>query len=184
MLGQALLGSRLRDLRSVLGYLRGHTEGSRFALWGDSFALTNPRGFSDPPIGEDDPPAHSEPLGGLLALFGALFEDDVSAVSVRGMLAGYARLLDDRFCYAPHDAVVPGALTAGDLCDVAAALAPRSLRVEGLVDGRNCAIPSQGVHARFEPARRAYARTPGRLVLAPDPGDDVASWLAESVVSD
>ena len=46
----------------------------------------------------------AEPLGGLLALFGALFEDDVRAVSVHGGLAGYESLLLSPFCYVPHDA--------------------------------------------------------------------------------
>jgi dienelactone hydrolase len=184
MLGRTLLGSRLRDVRSVLAYLREEMGGTRFALWGDSFAPTNPVGFCDPLIGEDDPPAQSEPLGGLLALFGALFEDDVFAVSARGMLTGYASLLDDVFCYVPHDAVVPGALTAGDLCDVAAALAPRPLRMEGLVDGRNCAAPEKAVNALFEPVIRAYAKVPDRLVLALEAGDDIASWLVASPISE
>ena len=141
-------------------------------------------GFCDPLIGEDDSPVQSEPLGGLLALIGALYEDDVSAVSVRGMLTGFASLLDDVFCYVPHDAVVPGALTVGDLCDVAAALAPRPLRMEGLVDGRNCVATQENVNARFEPAIRAYAREPDRLVLAPGPGDDFATWLVASPISE
>ena len=181
MLGQTLLGSRLRDVRSVLAYLRANTETSRFALWGDSFANINPMGFEDPLMGGDKPPIQSEPLGGLLALFGALYEDDVTAVSVRGMLVGFESLLDNVFCYVPHDAVVPGALTAGDLCDVAAALAPRALRMEGLVDGRNCAANPEDVSFRCESVRRAYAQAPGQLVQTHGVSEDFASWLLASV---
>ena len=53
-------------------------------------------------------PDQAEPLGGLLALLGGLFEDDVRAVAVRGGLVSYASLLDSPFFYVPHDAVVPG----------------------------------------------------------------------------
>jgi hypothetical protein len=183
MLGQTLLGSRLRDLRWVLRYLRAKSDvdASRVALWGESFAPTNPAGFTDPLLGEGEPPAPSEPLGGLLALLGALYEEDVRAVVARGMLAGYQAVLRDRFCYVPHDAIVPGALIAGDLCDVAAALAPRPLWLEGLVDGRNCWMPVDEVEHAFDPARRAYAALDGTIVLEPSPREDVAAWLVAAL---
>ena len=140
------------------------------ALWGESFAPTNPAGRDlAVPLDADPFPHQAEPLGGLLALLGALFEDDVSAVSVRGGLTGYESLLQSPFFYVPHDALVPGALTAGDLCDLAAALAPRPLRVEGLVDGLNrkasgvalakAVVADPGGVPR--PGRRAPPRTRG-----------------------
>ncbi|MSS71268.1 MAG: hypothetical protein EXS64_07245 [Candidatus Latescibacteria bacterium] len=182
MLGQTLLGSRLRDLRSVLRYLRTRRDvGTRVALWGDSFAPTNPPGFADPLMDGDEQPDPSEPLGGLLALFGALYEEAVCAVVARGTLAGYQALLGDRFCYVPHDAVVPGALTAGDLCDVAAALAPRPLRLEGLVDGRNCPVPEREIQRFFEPARQAYRAAAERLSLASTASEGIAGWLIQAL---
>src|SRR5262245_51570234 len=158
MLGQTLLGSRLRDLRSVLRYLRARRdlEFQRIALWGDSFAAVNPAQFTDSGIGEGESPPQSEPLGGLLALFGALYEDTVHTVVARRTLAGYQSALRDRFFYIPHDAIVPGALTAGDLSDVAAALAPRPLRLEGLVDGRNRLMEEQDLRRLFDPTLQAY----------------------------
>jgi dienelactone hydrolase len=183
MLGQTLLGSRLRDLRSVRRYLRTRpdTDAARFALWGDSFAPANAPGFPDPLLGEEEPPGQSEPLGGLLALFGALYEDGIAAVAVRGNLAGYLSVLGDSYCYVPHDAIVPGALTAGDLCDVAAALAPCPLRLEGLVDGRNCRLPDTDVQRLFEPTARAYRAAEGTLMIRTEPADDLAPWLLHSV---
>jgi cephalosporin-C deacetylase-like acetyl esterase len=159
LLGQTLLGSRLRDVRSALRYLRGRDDldTSRLALWGDSFAPANPK---DPnlavPLEVDPFPNIAEPLGGLLALLGALFEDGIRAVHVHGGLTGYDTLLNSPFCYVPHDALVPGALTAGDLVDVVTALAPRPLRLEGLVDGLNREVPAETVAKTYEPARKAY----------------------------
>ena len=182
MLGQTLLGSRLRDLRSVLQYLRTRSEldTQRIALWGDSFAPTNPPHFSDPLIDDGDSPHQSEPLGGLLALFGALYEENIRAVVARGMIAGYQSVLRDRFCYIPYDAIVPGALTSGDLCDVAAVLAPRPLRLEALVDGRNCPMSSQEIKHIFEPALQSY-RSSDKLHLIPKLRNDLAKWLAKSL---
>ena len=185
MLGQTLLGSHLRDVRSVLLYLgtRSDVASTQIALWGDSFAPTNEAQFIDPLIGEGEEPSQSEPLGGLLALFGALYEDSVCAVVARGMFAGYQSVLRDRFCYVPHDVIVPGALTAGDLCDVAAALAPRPLRLESLVDGRNCVMAAEDVQRIFEPTRRAYSVAPDKLFLARVPGEGIATWLMKSLAS-
>ena len=80
MLGQPLLGQRLRDLRSVLAYIRTQptVDPSRIALWGDSFAAPNPPGQRvDVPHGIDPFPSHSEPMGGIVVLLCGLFEPDV-----------------------------------------------------------------------------------------------------------
>ncbi len=183
MLGQTLLGSQLRDVRSVLRYLRTRSEldVQRTALWGDSFARANPTDFGDPLIGEDESPHQSAPLGGLLALLGALYEDDVCSVVARGMIAGYQSVLRDIFCYVPYDAIVPGALTAGDLCDIAASFAPRPLRLEALVDGRNCQILDQELQSLFKPTLEAYQITADGLSLTSTLKKDLSEWLAKSL---
>ena len=182
MLGQTLVGSRLRDLRCVLRYLRGRSDldASRVALWGDSFAPANAEGRRlDVPLDADKLPGQAEPLGQVLALFGALYEPDVKAVYARGGLAGYQMLLHGYFCYVPHDAVVPGALTAGDLGDVAALLAPRPVRLEGLVDGLNRRVSDEALAKAFEPTHAAYHGKPDRLLITAEvaPGGPVAAWL-------
>jgi hypothetical protein len=159
MLGQTLVGARLRDLRTVLRYLRGRPEldAGRIALWGESFAPVNPpeRNLAVP-LDVEPAPDLAEPLGGLLALFGALFEDDIRAVCIHGGLSGYQTMLQSPFVYIPADCVVPGALAAGDLCDVAAALAPRPVRLTGLVDGLNRTVKADDLAAIYEPAQTAY----------------------------
>jgi len=180
MLGQALLGSRLRDLRAVLGYLRTRPEldAARLALWGDAVSPVNTAPFEDQPESSGQWPHEVKPLGGLLALFGALFEEDVRAVVVRRGLVGFEATLASHFCCVPHDAIVPGALTAGDVCDVAAALAPRPLRCEGLVSGRNCVVEEPELRRALQPMLLAYADHPDRLVLTPKVTGEAGAWLA------
>ena len=111
MLGQTLFGARLRDLLGVLRYLstRGDIVSQNMVIWGDSFAPTNPRDVADSLVDDEETPHQSEPLGGLLALFRGLCLDEVRIVVARGMIANYQSVLGDRFCYIPHDAIVPGA---------------------------------------------------------------------------
>ena len=135
MLGESLIGGKLRAMRGVARHLR--STWSRVAVWGDSFAPTNPPDFVDPLIGEGADPHLSEPAAGLLAILTGLFEGHVSCVVAAGALTGYASLLDHTHCYVPHDALVPGALTVGDMPDLVAALRPRPVLLSRQVDGRN-----------------------------------------------
>ncbi len=189
MLGQTLVGSRLRDVRAVLRYLRGRADldAGRVALWGDSFAPPNPGGQGLAVPLEVDPFPHlAEPLGGLLAYFGALFEDDVRAVYVRGGLTGFDSLLQSPFCYVPHDALIPGALTVGDLCDVAASVAPRPFWIEGSVDGLDRPVKADAMARIMEPALTAYgvSGAASRLHLGEGDATGVAAarWLLPQLV--
>jgi cephalosporin-C deacetylase-like acetyl esterase len=191
MLGQTLLGQRLRDLRSVRRYLSGRKEldPRRVALWGDSFAPANPRDRNlIVPLDADRLPGEAEPLGGLLALLGALFDDDIAAVYARGGLAGFRALLDSPFCYVPHDTVIPGALTTGDLCDVVGALAPRPICLGGLVDGLNREVSADALNRIFEPARNAYRsmKTEDRLQFEASRtgAESAARWVLHQLTTD
>lgn len=141
MLGGTLLSDQLRDLRSILAWLRlrDDLDPRTFVLWGDSLAQPNPpeTNFQIPRDDDSALPAHAEPLGALLALLTALYEDDVHSVFVQGGLASFHSILAEPLVLVPADAIVPSALTVGDLCDLTSALAPRPVRLEGLVDGWN-----------------------------------------------
>ena len=186
MLGQPLFGSQLRDLRSIIRNLRKNPEidPDRIALWGTSFAKTNPHGKDlGMPLELESLPDQSEPLGGLLALFGALYEPSIKVVYVQNGLVGYRSVLESQFIYMPHDAVVPGALTAGDLCDVAAALTPRPLRIETPVDGLNRRVSAEELTSTYELTSREYAKADAakRLTLLAEPSADGAKWLIDSL---
>jgi dienelactone hydrolase len=181
MLGQTALGARIRDLRSVLRYVRTRPEfdARRIALWGESFAPRNPREKTlAVPLDASESPPVAEPLGGLAVLLASLFEDDVCAVSARGGLAEFVSVLESPFVYIPHDVIVPGALTAGDLCDVAAALAPCPLQLADLVDGQNRALTAEETALAFAPVNAAYGpQAASTLLLMGSGADSAAKWL-------
>jgi cephalosporin-C deacetylase-like acetyl esterase len=186
MLGSTLLGERLRDLRSVARHLRSRADldPARMAFWGDSFAPVNPADRRlEVPWDAERTPDQAEPLGGLLALLGGLFEDNVRAVAVRGGLISYASVLESPFCYVPHDALVPAAVPAGDLVEVAATLAPRPLRMEGFVDGRNRRLAAELLAKTLEPVERAYrvAGKPDHFSPTPDPDTSLGQWLLKTI---
>lgn len=143
MLGNTLLGARLKDLRTVLAYLSARPDlaGEQIGVWGDSFAPANPRRLlpDELPAWQIGPETQyqAEPLGGLLAILAGLYENNVRAIAVRGGLASYLSLLEYPFVYVPGDVIIPGIVEAGDLSDVMAVLAPRATLFESLVDGRN-----------------------------------------------
>jgi hypothetical protein len=163
MLGGTMLGAQLRDLRAVLAWLRTRDDldARRISLWGDSVTPPNPpdTNFQIPRDDDDVLPRSPEPLGGLLALFAALYEEDVQSIYVHGGLAGFELVLMKHLALMPHDAVVPGALTAGDLCDVVAALAPRRVRLEGMVDGWNRTLSAPDLTSAYQSAATSYRTT-------------------------
>lgn len=176
MFGQTSLGNRLKDLRTLLSHLRNNF-GAKLSLWGDSLAPTNPIPFEDPLLNTDPSPHLSEPSGGLLTLFATLFEPDIFAMTICGMIASYQSILSDTYCYIPHDAILPNALTAGDLNDITMQFAPRPLLLTHLVDGRNCLLPETEIQTTYHTTIEAYHKHIQNLSLHPTP--DVAQWLIQ-----
>ncbi len=123
-------------------------------------------------------PALSEPAGALLALLGALYEDGVGSVYTRRGLIGYRSVLESPYVYIPHDVVVPGVLTLGDVCDLAGALAPRSLRMEGLVDGLGRSVSADAARTIYRPALEIYREVEaGERIEISREATSPARWL-------
>lgn len=185
MLGGTLVGQRLHDLLSVLAHVKhfSQIDGKRIAVWGESLAEVNgaDRRIAVP-LGIDEEPAHSEPLGPMLALLAAVFEPDVRVVLASGGLVSLRSVLDSQFVWLPHDAVVPGALTAGDLADLGAAIAPRPLRVDSLVTGLNQRAGAEAIQTEWQVARDSYAaRKASKKLKLVSEEESAARWLAESL---
>jgi dienelactone hydrolase len=140
MLGQTVLGGQLHDVRAVLRHFRSRADldSRRIAVWGESFTPLNQSDVRyELPHNAADRPPSPEPLGGLLALLTALFEDEVRAVYVHRGLGDFRSALNTPFCYLPHDAVIPGVLAHSDLPDLANSLAPRKVWLQNSVDVLN-----------------------------------------------
>jgi hypothetical protein len=148
-LASNLLGARLKDIRSVIAYLktRAELDSARIGIWGDSFAPANPPDLRVDELEYEVSPQiqhRSEPVGALLAVLTALYENDLRAVAGRGGLASYLSLLDSPITYAPMDVIVLDMLKVGDIEDIVSAVAPRPVMYTDAVDGRNMAVESGG----------------------------------------
>jgi hypothetical protein len=188
MLGDTALGARLKDVRTVLRYLSGRADldPKRVVLWGDSFAGVNPHGLLlEQSVDQQPGPQaiqQAQPLGSLLALLAALYEDDVRAVAVRRGLVSYLSVLKDRFCYVPQDVIVPGILESADIVDVIAALSPRAVFLEGFVDGRDRSLSTSELEGELRAALAVYRGAPSQLVVREQAAElELATWMAGQV---
>ena len=84
----------------------------------------------------------------------------------------------------PHDFVVPGAISTGDIPSLAAAIAPRPLRVESAVTGVNRLAETQLVNKEWQFATDIYTQQKAKeeLLLKSDRKSSLR-WLAETLTS-
>ena len=171
MVGDPVVAQQLRDLRSTIGYMRERDDidAHKIALWGESFAPLNlEHADFRVPRRIDSRPHDVEPLGGLLALLTALYEDDVSAVYIHRGLAEFQDVLQSPFVYAPLDSVIPGLLDHADIPDLAAVIAPRPLCFSGTVDAFNRPLSESKARKAFQRVKSTYqrAKSDDRLTIA------------------
>lgn len=177
MLGGTMLGQQLYDFRRTLRHLRGHkqVDPERIALWGDSFTpvsaahreLIVPHGVNRPDV--------AEPLGGMLTLLAGLFEPDLRAIAVHRGLASYASAWDGPCLYLPHDAVVPGAIAAGDIPLMVEQLDSIPLRMWDLTDALNRPVTEKAAAELFRGA--------SKVQLKALEGEELAAWFVEQLKS-
>jgi hypothetical protein len=182
MLGSTMVGARLRDLRGVLAWLRTceMLDAQRLAVWGDSPAKVNSAETRiRMPHRIDGQPNQSEPLGGLLAMLLALYEDDVRAVYASGGLCDFRSVLGSQFVLIPHDVVIPGVAATCDLPDLAAALAPLPLRLEATVDENNRPQSPEATAKCYRATTAAYAAAAEKFQIS-EPRTS-AAWLLSAL---
>ena len=141
ILGQPVLGSQLRDLSTVIGWLRIRPEidAKKIGVWGDSFATVNPPESALAVPLDLEGPSIGEPGGAQLALLAGLFEETV-AVYASGGIAPDATIAGSPYLYLPHDAVIPAPaqVVGAVLPFVKAARIP--VRYCNTIDARNRAV--------------------------------------------
>lgn len=191
MLGGTLLGGQLYDLLTVVHWLaqRSEVSSSCIGVWGESLAAANGADVRiDVPHDAGPEPKIGEPGAGMLALLVPLFDERVTRVVSRGMLVSFASLLESPFIHVPHDVVVPGILTVGDLADVAAATTPDGLRIEQPIEGTNRWATQPNLESAWSSVISAYAaqNAASRLQLGrpTDASDTAARWLADGLLGD
>lgn len=111
ILGQPVIGSQLRDLRTVIRWLQGRDDidGGKIALWGDSFAKVNADDARFVmPLDAPDLPHYAEPGGPILAALATLFEPAVVDVHTHGGTLFAGNMWDSAYLYVPHDTIIPG----------------------------------------------------------------------------
>jgi dienelactone hydrolase len=185
MLGGTMLGHRVQDLRAVISWLRGHfrVDGKRIALWGDSFTdpLAADATFKYPRRIDNRPP-ESDPMGSLVVLLTALADEDIRAVYAHGGIASYLSVLESPFVQLPHDCVVPGVFETGDLPELVTTLAPRPLKLEGLVDGLNRIVTEDRLKVTYARAIERYERDEaGKQLSIQQQRSSPAEWLIEQL---
>ena len=189
-LGKTLIGLRVKDVRTVLAYIKrlGDINPEQIALWGDSFAPVNSEDlWVDELIQWQVSPQiqyYASPLGAHLALLTALYNNEVSAVAVRGGLVGYSSLLNDNFTYVPSDITIPGILKVGDISDICVTLVPKPLLIERCVDGRNYNVENEKLQEEMAIVKEAY-RSAGSLsnltIREDDAKPELISWLIKQL---
>jgi hypothetical protein len=182
MHGDTLLRAQVQELLVVLDFLASDPN-RPIALWGDSFALVNAADARlAVPFDADAQPAIGEPMGGLVTLLAGLFaaEGRVKAIHIRGGMASYRSVLQSPFFYIPHDSLVPGVLTVGDVDDLAALWAPRPLNIEAAIDGQNRVVAAKDIAAAFA-LTRAVAGNALTVREAPATPELLAAWFAEKL---
>ena len=97
---------------------------------------------------------------------------------MHGGLGTYLSALDAPYFMIPHDCVVPGAVAAGDIPALAAAVAPRPLLLDGLVDNLNRRMSVKDVRKAYTPAAAAYKSAGAKEAFSVEVSSGTtAKWL-------
>lgn len=140
MLGSSVIAKQLYDLRTVVRWVgsRPEIDAKRIGIWGESFAPTNPAD-RDPaaPLDAPDLPAVAEPGAPLLAMLAGLTDDAIKGIATRGSLESYRSLLQGPYLYVPHEVVMVGGVTTGDLPLLRRQLGDRLVDLGDRVNGIN-----------------------------------------------
>jgi hypothetical protein len=119
--------------------------------------------------------------GALWGLYAAALDERVASAAARAGLASYQHFIDDPCpTWIQSDrmstVVVPGALEWFDLPDVASMVAPRPLRLSGLVYGSNRPLSADELTEAYARTRRRYQALGAGDGLELFVSDDLSDW--------
>jgi hypothetical protein len=111
-----------------------------------------------------------------------LADEEIRAVYAQGGLVSYLSVLESPFVQLPHDCVVPGVFETGDLPELVAALAPRPVKLEGLVDGVNRIVTEDRLKVTYARASERYEDENANHSLSiQQERSSPAAWLIEQL---
>ena len=121
-------------------------------------------------------------MGSLVVLLAALADEEIRAIYAYGGIVSYQSVLESPFVQLPHDCIVPGVFQTGDLPELVAALAPRPVKLEGLVDGVNRSVTEDKLKVTYARATERYDRenAADKLVIETERASP-AQWLIEQL---
>ncbi|PCJ56912.1 MAG: hypothetical protein COA79_17390 [Planctomycetota bacterium] len=155
-MGKTLIGERVKNVRSVLAYLKVRTDidPNNISLWGEGFSDPNGKSgakfkFEETGFRQTGPHKmnYVEAMGMIVSLFSAILSDEVKIKSIlaRGGLISYESVLMNRYYYIPHDLIIPNILTKLDLRDVMESLRNNGCEIilEDVRDGKNRVLSNE-----------------------------------------
>lgn len=113
-------------------------------------------------------------------LHAAAFDERIKQVTLEEMLVSYEAVGKWKIHHQIFSDIVPGALVAYDLPDLAATLAPRRLTILNAVNPRRNLMDEREVKSQYQFAQQAFAAagTPQSFVIAErKPGQPLTKWL-------
>ncbi|WP_425616240.1 hypothetical protein NA78x_006182 [Anatilimnocola sp. NA78] len=185
MLGSSFLDQQIQDLLLTIEWLQtGRGKDQPVALWSDSGIDPHPANtnFRIPRDEDGQLPRGADPLPQLVTLLTAKQRPEIAAVYIRGGLSSYRTALDSYLMLLPNDGIVPGLFPQHDLPRLAASLAPRPVRLDGLVDAWNRPSEPAATATLLNPATVAYRNSQAapRLEVQGDP-TTAAGWLVKQL---
>jgi len=107
-------------------------------------------------------------------LYAAAFDKEMAGIALVDAYSSYASMVMNEFycpCFVQN--LVPGALTAYDLPDLAASLAPRKLILQGTTDANAKRTDQQSINEDIEVIKSAYhlRNADKQLIISEDEGD-------------
>lgn len=182
MLGRTLIGSRLKDTRTLFSWLSKRTDidPKNIALWGDSFSEPNCPDFKyDQSPGQQTGPVlqrQSEPLGPFLAILTALYENNICAIACKRGLISFSSALEDNFCQIPQDVIVPGILEVTDIRVMISLIAPRPILLTEMINGLNKKVSLSMMEKEYD------SHLPNLTLNEDSENQLLAIWLTQHVL--